>query len=593
MTSSRVLVITTDPLGDRMPGPAIRAWHLAEVVAAEHQVTLVSSVACERRHPAMEVRFAEPDEVARLARGSDVVVGPGSVVRRYPEIARSDIPLVVDIYDPYQLENLEPDPGADAAAHAANLAHLGGVVREDLMRGDFFVCASPRQRDFWLGSLDAVGRINPSTYADDPRLHRLIDVVPFGLPAIPPARRGAGLRERLHLGPGDRVAVWGGGVYNWFDPLSLVRAVDRVRRSNPEFKLVFLGMRNPNPHIPEMRMASETRILAERLGLTGTHILFNEGWVPYDERADFLLDADLGVSTHLDHLETRFSFRTRVLDYIWAGLPMVLTGGDSLAEEVAAAGAGVTVPAGDVDAIAAGLVRLLEEPVAAEAVSTLARRFHWADVAAPLLAFCRDPHPAPDRHMEQDPGAGLVRSWTPMADALPPGSDTSQVPDTRHAPDSSPPEAESSLSVADARYLAQIRGAMARIGRRSGPDESDVASALADLADAATIDIEVPTASNVRAGRVAKQVIKRLTRWYLRYLAHQTTVLGQAATRFGTAMAERTDRLEDTASGLTDELGRLRERVERLEHRLAEPGDTPAARSEDPSPPGTELERQA
>ena len=56
-------------------------------------------------------------------------------------------------------------------------------------------------------------------------------------------------------------------------------------------------------------------------------------WVPYDERADFLLDADLGVSTHLEHIETAYSFRTRVLDYWWAGLPVVATDGDTFAPD--------------------------------------------------------------------------------------------------------------------------------------------------------------------------------------------------------------------------------------------------------------------
>ena len=40
--------------------------------------------------------------------------------------------------------------------------------------------------------------------------------------------------------------------------------------------------------------------------------------MPYDERADYLLDADVGVSTHFPHIETEFSFRTRILDYLWA-----------------------------------------------------------------------------------------------------------------------------------------------------------------------------------------------------------------------------------------------------------------------------------
>jgi hypothetical protein len=35
------------------------------------------------------------------------------------------------------------------------------------------------------------------------------------------------------------------------------------------------------------------------------------------------------VSTHYEHVETTFAFRTRILDYLWAGLPVVATGGDA------------------------------------------------------------------------------------------------------------------------------------------------------------------------------------------------------------------------------------------------------------------------
>ncbi len=73
---------------------------------------------------------------------------------------------------------------------------------------------------------------------------------------------------------------------------------------------------------------------SEELGVLNRNVFFND-WVPYGERQNYLLEADVGVSLHLDHVETRFSFRTRVLDYIWVGLPMVLSAGDALSDLVA------------------------------------------------------------------------------------------------------------------------------------------------------------------------------------------------------------------------------------------------------------------
>ena len=137
--------------------------------------------------------------------------------------------------------------------------------------------------------------------------------------------------------------------------------------------------------------------LSQELGLTGEHVFFNAGWAPYGRRADFLLDADVAVSTHLDHIETRYSFRSRVLDYLWAGLPMVLTAGDVLADEVAEAGLGVTVPAQDDEALEEALAAVLASPPAPELFAEVALRHTWARAARPLLKFCREPLRAPDQ----------------------------------------------------------------------------------------------------------------------------------------------------------------------------------------------------
>ncbi|MDQ6928754.1 MAG: glycosyltransferase, partial [Actinomycetota bacterium] len=275
------------------------------------------------------------------------------------------------------------------------------VLNEQLMRADFMMCASTRQRDFWLGHLAALGRVNPHTYDDDDSLRSLIDVVPFGVPDVTPAANQQVLKGVLPgVGRDDKVILWGGGIYNWFDPLTLINAVDRLRRRAPNVRLVFMGLRHPNPDIPEMRMALAARELSARLGLTDVHVFFNEGWIDYDKRTDWLLESDVGVSTHLAHLETALSFRTRVLDYIWASLPVVATRGDVLADLVASRELGITVEPADVVALEDALFRLLDDDglrkTCRENEATLAPELAWSRALQPLLEFCRHPRRAPD-----------------------------------------------------------------------------------------------------------------------------------------------------------------------------------------------------
>ena len=397
----RIAVVTPEPLTRRMAGPAIRAWHMAEALGGEHEVELATTGACERFHSRFHASSVSAGGMRRLERWCDVLVFQGGLLHDHPFLNDSPKVLVADVYDPFHLENFEQTRGQAPAVRDGTVRRLTEVLNEQLRRGDFFLCASERQRDFWLGGLAALGRVNPANYDADPTLRSLVDVVPFGLPGAAPQKAHPVVRGVV---PGiswdDKVILWAGGVYNWLDPLTLVRAVDRLRHRVPNVRLYFLGLQHPNPDVPGMRVATELRRLAEQLGLVGTSVFFNEGWVDYESRADFLLEADVGVSTHLDHVETAYSFRSRMLDYLWAGLPVVATGGDAFADLIADEDLGAAVPPGDEEALAEALFDLLADDRRAkecrENVARVAPRFTWENALEPLLAFCRDPRRAPD-----------------------------------------------------------------------------------------------------------------------------------------------------------------------------------------------------
>jgi GT2 family glycosyltransferase/glycosyltransferase involved in cell wall biosynthesis len=398
----RILIITADSVSQRMAGPAIRAWNMAEVLSGAHDVRLISLNRCCAPPPAeFDVRHVTPRRIGPDLEWAQLVVLQGHVLEHIPSLKTSNHIVVTDIYDPMHLEQLEQgrDLGDDQRTRVVDAVTT--VLSTQLRRGDFFLCASERQRHFWLGHLAAIGRLSPTVYDADPTTRSLLAVAPFGLPAKPPQRTGPGLRDTLGLGPREKVVLWAGGVYSWFDPLTLLHAVHTLRTEHPDLRLVFLGMRHPNPDVPEMGMAGQTRRLAEALELTGEQVFFNETWVPYADRQNWLLDADAGVTTHFEHIETTFAFRTRVLDYLWAGLPIVTTDGDAFAELVAAEKLGVVVPAGDPAALATALQRVLYDDAFAagcqDRLSAVAQRFTWEAALAPLVEFCRHPRPAPDR----------------------------------------------------------------------------------------------------------------------------------------------------------------------------------------------------
>ncbi|MEC5150968.1 glycosyltransferase [Cryobacterium sp. GrIS_2_6] len=401
---TRVLVITGDPIGAKMAGPAIRAWNMAAALARGNEVTLVTLAGAEPVDAPFEIVHIRPGDdrtMGRLEQRADVIVFQGLAMALFDSLRKTNKIVVADIYDPMHLEQLEQGREQGAVQWNKQVSDATDVLNEQLLRGDFFMCASERQRHFYLGQLAALGRLNPANYASDPDLTGLIEVVPFGLDGVfPPATRPVLKGVLPGIEATDKLLLWSGGLYNWFDPETLIRAVARLSETHDNVRLYFQGTKHPHPGVPEMGIVAESRSLASELGVLDSSVFFNSSWVDYAERHNYLGEADAGVSTHFAHVETTFSFRTRILDYLWAGLPMVVTEGDHFAALVQSEGLGIVVPPNDIGALAAALERVLfDDEFAQEARANIQRvraDYEWKTVLAPLVDFVADPRHSPD-----------------------------------------------------------------------------------------------------------------------------------------------------------------------------------------------------
>jgi len=393
----KVLFVTNDPLNQKRSGPAIRCLELARMVAARHEVTIASFEPSDLAVQGMRLlpdALRHKSELHAAARNSDVVVTQGLVLARAPALAKLAKHLVIDLYDPYLLEYL-----AHAHPRHPQWGYLRQLYRlnQQMAIGDFFVCANQRQWDYWLGRLCALGRLNTDAYQRDSSLRALLDVVPFGLPAEPPQHNKQVMKGVVPgIAKDDFVLLWAGGIWQWLDPLSVIRAVSEAAGQNPRIKLVFMGAQDPNPHNRAMAMAQSARELTAQLGLINKSVFFLDGWVPYEERQNYLLEADVGVSAHPATVESRFAFRTRVLDYLWAGLPMILSQGDDFGDLVHREVLGRAVAPGDVAGWKDAMVHLAADASAMDKararLRAMAPSFYWGKTAEPLLRYCEQPY---------------------------------------------------------------------------------------------------------------------------------------------------------------------------------------------------------
>ena len=195
---------------------------------------------------------------------------------------------------------------------------------------------------------------------------------------------------------GERRLLFG-GLYEWYDPWTLLEALDSLL--DLRWRLLFV--RNPNAGSTPQALLAARRALGgrARAGWSGRIELFD--WAPFERRFDLLRDVTLLVSTHADGIETRLSLRTRFLDAMAAGCPVVTSDGGTVARMLRESGGGWVVPRGDAPALARALREILESPAQARARAEIgraaARSFAWSRVLEPLERFCRAPAADPTR----------------------------------------------------------------------------------------------------------------------------------------------------------------------------------------------------
>jgi glycosyltransferase involved in cell wall biosynthesis len=391
-----VLFVCADPVGDEMAGLGIRCWELARALSAHANVTVAHGGGEEgEREGIRTIAFQPhaPDALrGPLAKADTIVAHPQwPLVDRW--LRRCTARVVIDLYCPETLETLELLAGSPALSRRQRTATTLDRLHAALRTGHNFICASETQRDLWLGAMLALRLIGPEAYDRDPSLRSTIDLVPFGVPAEPPpASPGRGPREAIpELGEESEIVLWNGGIWRWLDADTAIRAVAALAERRPQVKLVFMGGAADHPAAAASTTAAKR--LASELGELGSSVHFHESWVPYGERGAWLTEAACALSAHADHLETRFAYRTRLLDCFWAGLPVVCTSGDELAEHVTSEDLGAVAPPADVEALSTGLERVLKRGrhAYAPALAAAAERHSWLRAVKPLERWVADP----------------------------------------------------------------------------------------------------------------------------------------------------------------------------------------------------------
>lgn len=188
------------------------------------------------------------------------------------------------------------------------------------------------------------------------------------------------LRARVGIGPDTTVLITTGNVVKGFETV-----LDAIALLPEHVHLVALVKLSPLSYDAQVRDYIAARGLSHRV-----HLL---GFVPYDELASLLADADVGLITlDPDNPNHSVSLPNRVFDFTTAGLPFVVPPLAEIAAFVEEHGCGATIADVSAEAWVDAIDRVLMElPAFRQAMQEARNKVTWESLDDGLIEFLGSP----------------------------------------------------------------------------------------------------------------------------------------------------------------------------------------------------------
>ena len=146
----KLLIVSHDVVDDKLAGPGMRYMELGRTLCKDINVTIAIPGESGIEIPQVEIQPYDdrtPGRLKKLVDTNDIVLVSSYLLDRFPFIEKSQARIIIDLYDPFVLENLhyyfdEPLDSQEV------LNHQSVAITNHLARaGDFFICGNERQRE--------------------------------------------------------------------------------------------------------------------------------------------------------------------------------------------------------------------------------------------------------------------------------------------------------------------------------------------------------------------------------------------------------------------------------------------------------------
>jgi glycosyltransferase involved in cell wall biosynthesis len=311
---------------------------------------------------------------------------------------KTDRPVWMDIYGDYLtiMQVARYRVGSDRGIQTSI-----EFMRRVLQRGDSFsVCGTP-QAHMMVGELAMAGRLNSRTFG-----YEFTNVVLPGSPPVETLHGSQAGRKRLSEKnvPQDAfVVLWCGGYNTWTDVDTLFKGLEWAMNHHSNVHYVSVGANTYEA--PDNVYTRLQAMIAQSPHRERFHML---GWRPWVEVADYYRESDIGFNIDALHYETLFGTRTRLVEMLGTGLPVVTSLGCELSDLIGQYGAGLTFESGDWQGMGEQILNLAKDKTlftnaAQKAIDYATNELSFANTTASVRNWVNAPTMAPDNAPENTP----------------------------------------------------------------------------------------------------------------------------------------------------------------------------------------------
>lgn len=243
------------------------------------------------------------------------------------------------------------------------------VQYQDLLRrANCVLYASDRQHYHYEGQFFMIQKLDWHAFRFSPLLR-----VPYGIDNIPKI-------ERKVDPPLDKLSLlWYGPIYPWYYPELLIDQLKNI----DNVQLDFVGV--VHPRYQKIYYKYYKKFFDEIDNIKNMNVI--EDYC--DNSLELFSKYDAGIVIAQDWLEEKYSFRTRILEMVSSGLPVVLNQGNTLYDELDFL-RDVLFPV-DLKNIKNDIINIASDKsklnVTTENIEEMRKRLSWENVLSPLIDY--------------------------------------------------------------------------------------------------------------------------------------------------------------------------------------------------------------